>query len=67
VIAFLIAIPLSWLAITRYLENFAYKTAVSWWIFAVAFLITAGIALLTLVWQTRKAARTNPAEAIKTE
>ncbi|MDL2255831.1 ABC transporter permease [Parabacteroides sp. OttesenSCG-928-K15] len=67
VIAFLIAIPLSWLAITRYLENFAYKTAVSWWIFAVAFLITAGIALLTLVWQTRKAAMTNPAIAIKTE
>ena len=65
--SFLIATPLSWLAITRYLENFANKAPLSWWIFAIAFLITAGISLLTLIWQIRKAARTNPAKAIKTE
>ena len=64
--SFLIATPLSWLAITRYLENFANKAPLSWWIFAIAFLITAGISLLTLIWQIRKAARTNPAKAIKT-
>lgn len=66
-IAFLVVTPLSWLAITKYLENFANKAPLSWWIFAVAFLITAGISLLTLIWQIRKAARTNPAKAIKTE
>ena len=66
-IAFLIAVPISWLAINRYLEDFAHKAPVSWWIFAVALLITAGISLATLIWQIRKAARTNPAEAIKAE
>lgn len=66
-IAFLVATPLSWLAITKYLENFANKAPLSWWIFAVAFLITTGISLLTLIWQIRKAAQTNPAKAIKTE
>ena len=66
-IAFLIASPIAWLAINRYLEDFAHKAPVSWWIFAVALLITAGISLATLIWQIRKAARTNPAEAIKAE
>jgi len=66
-IAFLIATPISWLAINRYLEDFAHKASVSWWIFAVALLITAGISLATLIWQIRKAARTNPVEAIKSE
>lgn len=66
-ISFLIATPLSWLAITKYLENFANKASLSWSIFAIAFLITTSISLLTLIWQIRKAARTNPAKAIKTE
>ncbi|MDL2208990.1 ABC transporter permease [Parabacteroides sp. OttesenSCG-928-O15] len=66
-IAFLVALPISWLAIHKYLEGFAHKAPVSWWIFAVALVITCGVSLLTLVWQVRKAAETNPAEAIKTE
>lgn len=66
-IAFVIAVPFSWLAIDRYLEDFAHKAPVSWWIFAVALLITAGISLATLIRQIRKAAQTNPAEAIKSE
>ncbi|RHU23328.1 ABC transporter permease [Parabacteroides sp. TM07-1AC] len=66
-LSFIIATPLSWLAITKYMENFANKAPLSWWIFAVAFLITACISLLTLIWQIRKAARTNPAISIKTE
>ncbi|MDR1919795.1 MAG: ABC transporter permease, partial [Tannerellaceae bacterium] len=66
-ISFVVAVPLSWLAISRYLEGFAFKAPVSWWLFAVALLITAGISLLTLVWQIRQAASTNPAETIKTE
>lgn len=66
-IAFLIAAPISWLAINRYLEDFAHKAPVSWWIFAVALLITAGISLATLIWQIRKAAETDPAKAMKAE
>ncbi len=66
-LSFIIATPLSWLAITKYMENFANKAPLSWWIFAVAFLLTASISLITLIWQIRKAARTNPAKAIKTE
>jgi ABC-type antimicrobial peptide transport system permease subunit len=66
-ISFVVAAPLSWLAITRYLEGFAFKAPVSWWLFAVALIITAAVSLLTLVWQIRQAASANPAETIKTE
>lgn len=66
-IAFLIATPISWLAINRYLEDFAHKASLSWWIFAVALVVTGGISLTTLIWQIRKAAETNPANAIKSE
>ena len=66
-ISFVIAVPIAWYAIQRYLEGFAYKTAVSWWLFAVALLITAGVSLLTLIHQTRKAASANPADVIRNE
>ena len=66
-ISFVIAVPIAWYAIQRYLGGFAYKTAVSWWIFAAALLITAGISLLTLIHQTRKAALANPADVIRNE
>ncbi|MDL2255833.1 ABC transporter permease [Parabacteroides sp. OttesenSCG-928-K15] len=66
-VSFVVALPVSWLIIQNYLKDFAYKAPVSWWIFAVALLITCGVSLLTLIWQVRKAAETNPAVAIKTE
>ena len=66
-ISFVIAVPVAWYAIQRYLEDFAYKTAVSWWLFAAALLITAGISLLTLIHQTRRAAAANPADVIRNE
>lgn len=66
-VAFVIASPAAWLMITRYLENFAFKTPLSWWIFALALLVTAGVSLLTLIFQTRKAADTNPAVVIRHE
>lgn len=67
VISFVIAAPLAWLAIDRYLEDFANKTPVSWWLFVVAFLVTAIISLFTLIYQTQKAAGMNPANATKSE
>lgn len=66
-LAFLIAAPLSWLIITLYMEDFVHKATVSWWIFVVAALLTAGISYCTLIWQVYKAARTNPAEIIRSE
>lgn len=66
-IAFLVATPISWIAINRYLEDFAHKAPVSWWIFALALIVTAGISLATLIWQIHKAAQTNPAEAMNAE
>lgn len=66
-VAFLIASPVSWLIITKYTEDFAHKIAPAWWLFATALLLTAAISLLTLIWQIRKAARSNPADVIRSE
>ena len=66
-ISFVIAAPVAMLAINRYLEDFANKAPVSWWLFAVAVAITAGISLLTLIYQTFRAANQNPAEVVKSE
>jgi len=67
VIAFVIATPLAWFAMNKWLENFAYKTELSWWIFALAGLLALGIALLTVSWQSWKAATRNPVEALRYE
>lgn len=66
-IAIAIAIPVSYLATSRWLESFAYKTSLSWWLFALAGLLTLGIALLTVSWQSWKAATRNPVEALRNE
>ena len=66
-IAFLIACPIAWYAMNKWLENFAYKTELSWWIFALAGLLALGIALLTVSWQSWRAARRNPVEALRYE
>jgi len=66
-IAFVIACPIAWYAMHRWLENFAYKTELSWWIFAIAGLFALGIALLTVSWQSWKAATRNPVEALRYE
>lgn len=66
-IAFLIATPIAWYAMQKWLQSFAYKTELSWWIFALAGIIAMGIALLTVSWQSWKAATRNPVEAIRYE
>ena len=66
-IAFLIACPIAWYAMNKWLENFAYKTELSWWIFALAGLLALGIALLTVSWQSWRAATRNPVEALRYE
>ncbi|MGV8093692.1 MAG: ABC transporter permease [Mangrovibacterium sp.] len=67
VIAFVIATPIAYYAMHKWLENFAYKTELSWWIFALAGLLALGIALLTVSWQSWKAATRNPVEALRYE
>ena len=66
-IAFIIACPLSFYAMHKWLKNFAYKTEMSWWIFALAGLLAFGIALLTVSWQSWRAATRNPVEALRYE
>ena len=67
VIAFVIATPVAYFTMNKWLENFAYKTELSWWIFALAGLLALGIALLTVSFQSWKAARGNPVEALRYE
>jgi len=66
-IAFVIATPIAYYAMNKWLESFAYKTSLSWWIFALAGLLALGIALLTVSWQSWKAATRNPVEALRYE
>ena len=66
-IAFVIATPLAYYAMIKWLENFAYKTELSWWIFALSGLLALGIALLTVSFQSWKAATKNPVESLRYE
>jgi len=66
-IAFIIACPLCWYTMTKWLENFAYKAPLSWWIFALAALVTLLTAFVTLSWQTWKAAAQNPVKCLRYE
>ena len=67
IIAFVIATPVAYYAMHKWLENFAYKTNLSWWIFALSGLLALGIALLTVSWQSWRAATRNPVEALRYE
>lgn len=66
-IAFVIATPLAYYAMNRWLENFTYKTELSWWVFALAGLTSLLVALLTVSWQSWHAASRNPVEALRNE
>ena len=66
-IACLIAFPAAWYAMNKWLNNFAYKTEFSWWVFALAGAITVGIVLITVSWQSWRAATRNPVEALRYE
>ena len=66
-IAALIAFPLSWLFVEQWLQNFAYRISISWWMFVVVFLVVAAIVILTIITQVIRAANQNPAEVVKSE
>ncbi len=67
VIAIMIAVPVAWYAMNKWLQNFAYKTEISWWIFVLSGVIATGIALITVSWQSWRAAKGNPVEALRYE
>ena len=66
-IAFAIAAPVAWWAVNKWLQDFAYRTAMSWWIFAASGLSLIIVALLTLSIQTIKSALANPVKSLRTE
>jgi putative ABC transport system permease protein len=65
--AFVLAAPVAWYAMNRWLQNYPYRIELSWWIFALAGIITAGIALLSVSWQSWRAANRNPVETLRYE
>ncbi len=65
--AFIISTPVAWYLMHKWLENFAYHTRLSWWIFALSGILAMGIALLTVSFQSYKAATRNPVESLKYE
>jgi len=67
VMAFIIACPLVYLMLYNWLQNFAFRTAISWWVFMVAGAVTSIITMLTVTWQGYKAALQKPVDAIKQE
>ncbi|MCW3462192.1 ABC transporter permease [Chitinophaga nivalis] len=66
-IAFVLAIPLSWWAVNEWLSSYVYRTAMSWWVFAIGGVGMAIMALATMSVKTIGAARSNPVEALKGE
>ncbi|SFF30115.1 FtsX-like permease family protein [Spirosoma endophyticum] len=65
--ALLIASPIAWYAMNRWLQRFAYKVDIEWWMFAFAGLVAVGIALLTVSFQSMKAALMNPVKNLRSE
>jgi putative ABC transport system permease protein len=66
-IAFIVAAPVAWFGVNKWLQNFAYRTQISWWVFLLACVVMVAIALLTLSLQTIRAAIANPVKSLKSE
>jgi len=66
-VAALIACPVAWYGMHKWLENFAYRVTIEWWVFVVAGMVALLIALLTVSTQAIKAATANPVKALRTE
>ncbi len=66
-IALLVATPLAWYFMNNWLENFAYRTEIQWWVFALAGILAVVIAFLTVSFQSIKTALTNPVDSLRSE
>jgi putative ABC transport system permease protein len=66
-IAFVIAVPIAWYGMSQWLEGFAYKVPIEWMVFALAGLVALAIALVTISFESIKAAMGNPVESLRSE
>jgi putative ABC transport system permease protein len=66
-LAFLVAAPVSWLIMNSWLQDFAYRTTIGWWMFAVSGLSVLIIAFITISFRSIKAAIANPVKSLRTE
>ena len=67
VLAALVATPLAWMAMHSWLQGFAYRVGIGWWVFVAAGGVALLIALVTISWQAVKAATANPVRALRSE
>ncbi|HXB28593.1 MAG TPA: FtsX-like permease family protein, partial [Puia sp.] len=66
-IAFVVATPLAWWVLHKWLDDFAFRTEISWWVFVISGIGMIAIALITLSVQTIKAAMANPVTSLRSE
>ena len=66
-VAFILGIPLAWFVMHRWLEDYSHRISLSWWIFALAGMAIILLAFISVIWQSVKTARTNPATVLKKE
>jgi len=66
-LASIIAFPVAWWAMNKWLEDFVYRIHITWWVFALATVVAVSIAIITVSFQAIKAALTNPIKNLRTE
>jgi putative ABC transport system permease protein len=66
-LATVIAIPIAWVVMYNWLQSFAYRTGLQWWVFALSSLVTVAIALLTVSFRAVRAAIANPTKSLRSE
>ena len=67
IISLVIASPVAWWAMSSWLERYTYRVGIDWWVFALAGLLSISIALITVSYQSIKAAIANPVRSLRTE
>ena len=66
-VSIIAAVPISWYFMSKWLENFEYRIAISWWVFVLAGVLALGIALITVSYQAIRAAIVNPVKSLRNE
>jgi putative ABC transport system permease protein len=64
-LAMVVAVPVAWYVMHRWMEGFAYRTGLSWWVFGLAAIIVLLIALLTVSYQSFRASTRNPVDSLR--
>lgn len=66
-VAIIIALPVGWFAMNKWLEDFSYRIDIPWWVFALSAFLAVGVAILTVSYQSIRAAIVNPVKSLRTE